>query len=61
MRERVRSSGGDPDMIADEPAALWRLPKVMERTSLSRATLYRLIAAGQFPKGVRLSEPGTAF
>lgn len=27
-----------------------RLPEVMERTSLSRSTIYRYIALGKFPK-----------
>ena len=55
MRDRVTASGGDPALIPDEPAALWRLRTVMERTGLARPTLYRLVAAGQFPKSVRLS------
>lgn len=34
---------------------LIRLPEVRKRTGLSRATIYRLIAAGQFPRQVKLS------
>jgi len=30
--------------------------RVCERTSLSRATLDRLVAAGEFPKPIRLTE-----
>jgi prophage regulatory protein len=32
-----------------------RLKKVTEKTGLSRSTIYRLEAAGNFPKRVRLS------
>jgi predicted DNA-binding transcriptional regulator AlpA len=60
MRARIEASGGDPALIPDEPAALWRLRIVMERTGLARPTLYRLAAAGQFPKPVRLSDPRAA-
>ena len=33
-----------------------RLPAVMERTGLSRSSVYKLIAEGRFPKQVRLSK-----
>jgi predicted DNA-binding transcriptional regulator AlpA len=56
MRKRIAASGSDPSLIPDEPAALWRLPIVMQRTGLARPTLYRLAAQGQFPKPVRLSD-----
>ncbi|WP_241546894.1 helix-turn-helix transcriptional regulator [Thiohalobacter thiocyanaticus] len=32
-----------------------RLPAVIERTGLSRSTLYRLIQSGEFPAPVRLA------
>lgn len=35
--------------------------RVCERTSLSRATLDRLVAAGEFPKPIRLTERRLAF
>jgi len=60
MRQRIAENGGDPTLIPDEPAALWRLRTVMARTGLARPTLYRLAAQGQFPKPVRLSAPATA-
>ena len=60
MRQRIAENGGDPTLIPDEPAALWRLRTVMARTGLARPTLYRLAAQGQFPKSVRLSAPATA-
>ena len=31
-----------------------RLPVVIHRTALSRSTIYKFIAAGRFPKPVRL-------
>ena len=33
-----------------------KLPKVMEITSLSNATIYRLIKQGDFPKQIKLSK-----
>ena len=33
-----------------------KLPKVKEITSLSNATIYRLIQQGAFPKQIKLSE-----
>ena len=33
-----------------------RLNTVLERTGLSRATLYRKIQAGTFPKQIRIAE-----
>ena len=32
-----------------------RLPAVMERTGLSKASIYRLIKADDFPAGIRLT------
>lgn len=55
MRQRIADSGGDPTAIHDEPSALWRVSTVEARTGLSRATIYRLAAAGEFPKPIRLA------
>lgn len=33
-----------------------RLPAVLDKTGLSRSSLYRLIAEGKFPRQVKLSE-----
>lgn len=38
-----------------------RLPDVMERTGLSRSTLYALEAQGQFPRHVKLGERCSAW
>jgi prophage regulatory protein len=37
-------------------ARLLRLPQVLDRTGLSRSSLYRLHAAGSFPRRVQISE-----
>lgn len=55
LRERVAASGGDPSVIPDEPAAMFRIPEVERRTGLSRATIYRMASAGEFPRPIRLS------
>ena len=55
LRARVVASGGDAAVIPNEPTAMWRIPEVERRTGLSRATVYRMAAAGEFPKPVRLS------
>jgi prophage regulatory protein len=40
---------------------LIRLPEVVRRTGLSRATLYRLAAKGAFPRQVKLSVSASAW
>ncbi|HTU12225.1 MAG TPA: AlpA family transcriptional regulator [Allosphingosinicella sp.] len=44
-----------PTAIADKPDRILRLPAVLERTGLSRSTLYRKIKAGTFPRQVAIS------
>ena len=55
MRERIVAAGGDPAVIPDEPACMWRLREVVRRTGYSRSTLYRLADAGKFPRPVALT------
>lgn len=43
-------------MTSPPPDRFLRLPEVLERTSLSRATLYRKIAAGTFPPQIKISD-----
>ena len=43
-------------MTSLAPVRYLRLPAVLERTALSRATLYRKIAAGTFPAQYKLGE-----
>ncbi len=40
---------------------LERLPEVKRRTGLSRSEIYRRIAAGDFPKPVKLGERASAW
>lgn len=41
--------------MSDAPERMIRLNTVLDRTGLSRATLYRKIADGTFPKQIKLS------
>lgn len=43
-------------MSGDSPERILRIKNVMERTGLSRSTLYRKIENGTFPKQVKISE-----
>lgn len=43
-------------MTEDQPERILRLGTVLERTGLSRSTLYRKIDSGEFPRQVKLSE-----
>lgn len=45
----------------DKPESLMRMIEVSRRTGLSRATIYRLIAAGDFPRQVKLSQRASAW
>lgn len=40
---------------------LERLPQVKARTGLARSTIYRMIACGEFPKNLKLSERCSAW
>lgn len=44
-----------PIAATDKPDRILRLPAVLERTGLSRSTLYRKIKAGTFPKQLAIS------
>lgn len=41
--------------MTDTPDRILRLKSVLERTGLSRSTMYRKIQAGSFPRNVQLS------
>jgi prophage regulatory protein len=43
------------------PLTLLRLPEVIRRTGKCRSDIYREIAAGTFPKQVKLSERSSAW
>ena len=42
------------DSSATRPQIVLRLAKVIERTGLSRSTLYQLIDKGEFPQQIKL-------
>jgi prophage regulatory protein len=42
-------------MTAQSPDRILRLNMVLDRTGLSRATLYRKVAAGTFPRQIRIA------
>lgn len=42
-------------MSANSPGRILRLKSVLERTGLSRSTLYRKMQLGTFPKQLRIS------
>ncbi len=42
-------------MLSEAPERILRLNTVLDRTGLSRATLYRKINDGTFPKQIKLS------
>jgi prophage regulatory protein len=43
-------------ITSDKPDRILRLPAVLERTGLSRSTLYRKIQAGTFPPQLAISK-----
>jgi prophage regulatory protein len=43
-------------MLADSGSRILRLKTVLDRTGLTRSTLYRKIERGTFPKQVQISE-----
>lgn len=44
-----------PTTTTEKPDRILRLPRVLERTGLSRSTMYRKIQEGTFPKQIALS------
>jgi len=42
--------------MPDEPDRIVRLAVVLDRTGLSRSTIYRNIQAGTFPKQIRIGK-----
>lgn len=43
-------------MSSDAPDRILRIKSVLDRTGLSRSTLYRKIERGHFPRQVKISE-----
>lgn len=49
------------DVCPNDPEIMLRLPDVVQWLGVSRATLYRWIAAGEFPAPVKLSARTSAW
>ena len=47
--------------MSDTPDRILRIKTVLDRTGLSRSTLYRRIQAGRFPAQVRIAERCTGW
>lgn len=47
--------------VGGKPTHLIRLPVVLARTGKSRSALYREVAAGTFPRGVRIGDNAVAW
>ncbi len=48
------------ETLATISPRILKRPQVLEMTGLSKSTLYRRIAQGQFPEPFRLGGPGSA-
>jgi prophage regulatory protein len=49
------SPGRQESLMSDQPDRMLRLPEVLNRTGLSRSTLYRKVEAGTFPHQIQIS------
>jgi prophage regulatory protein len=54
-QEKPTTAQDDHAMTEQPPDRILRLNAVLDRTGLTRATLYRKIQAGTFPKQVRIA------
>jgi predicted DNA-binding transcriptional regulator AlpA len=52
VRDQVVAAGGDPSQVPEMPFRLLPLGAVREMTGLSTSTVYRMQAAGEFPRSV---------
>lgn len=43
------------------PITIIKLPRVIELTTLSKSSIYKLVKAGKFPKPVQLGERATGW
>ena len=43
-------------MTQDNQKCVLRLPQVLEKVSLSRATIYKMISRGEFPRPVQIGQ-----
>src|SRR5690554_3046294 len=58
---RLQVSKNDMPEMNSSPGRLLKISEVEQETSLHRATIYRRIAAGNFPAPVKLSERRVAW
>jgi hypothetical protein len=54
MRAQVAAAGGDPSIVPDEPFHFIRLKELTRRVGLGHSSIYRKMAAGEFPRPVLL-------
>ena len=54
VREQVEAAGGDPADVPDVPFHMMRMPEIVRFVGLSRASIYRRMARGEFPRPVPL-------
>jgi predicted DNA-binding transcriptional regulator AlpA len=54
MREQIAAAGGDPSSVPDEEFRFIRLRELKRRVGLGHSSIYRKIAAGEFPRSVTL-------
>ena len=52
LRARITASGGDPAEVPETSFKLLPLATVREMTGLSTSSIYRMMAAGEFPRAV---------
>jgi predicted DNA-binding transcriptional regulator AlpA len=52
QRERLAAADQHACIVPDEPFRFLRLPEVRAKVGLSTSTIYRLMAAGQFPRPI---------
>jgi predicted DNA-binding transcriptional regulator AlpA len=60
LRGILKAAGEDPSVVPTEPFHLQRLPKVIAKVALGERTIYRRIAAGQFPKPIAIDGAAAA-
>lgn len=58
---RTEPTGSPAEAAALRSGPLWRLPRVLEYTSISKSQWYRMMAAGDAPLPVHLSERSRAW
>jgi prophage regulatory protein len=61
VQEETKRAPAQPIEAASVPGAMLRIATVTAITGLSKRTIYRMMAAGEFPKSVHLSPRCTAW